>query len=120
MSDFAPTRTTYTSNQPVWARNFLACETHDVQLDDDTFLSAYPDRLVPTGTPIARSAAGRGVPAGTVDARVIGFLVNDTKVRPGGAHFESVVHAGTVTERLLPAGAATSAVKTALTAVVFI
>lgn len=121
MADFAPTRNTYSSTQPIWARDLLKSENHGRLIDGDLMLAAFPSGVVPSGTPIAKvTATGRGAPAATASSTPDGFLINELKVKAGGRYLEAVFHAGTITERLLPGGSAPAAFKTALTAVSFI
>ncbi|MCZ2837145.1 hypothetical protein [Modestobacter sp. VKM Ac-2985] len=121
MADFAPTRNTYSSTQPIWARDLLKSENHGRLIDGDAMLAAFPTGVVPSGTPIAKvNTTSLGAPAATADSTPDGFLINELKVQAGGRYLEGVFHAGTITERLLPGGSAPAAFKTALTAVSFI
>lgn len=121
VSDFAPTRNTYRTGTPVWARDLLKSENHGILIDGSAMLAAFPDGIVPSGTPIAKVTATKlGAPAGTTASTPAGHLINELKVRSGGRYLEAVMHAGTITERLLPGGSAPAAFKTALTAVSYI
>jgi len=121
VTDFAPTRRSYASTNPVWARDFLNSGSHDVQLDNDAFRAVFTDGVLPSGVVVALNAAGRGVPASTASSRPVGLLVNEETARAGGRAYVAVLNSGLVTERLLPANSGINAtVKAALTAVVFI
>lgn len=123
MSNYAPTRSTYATSSPVWARDLLKAETHGITLDGTAFPAAtFPGGIVPSGVAIAkRDADSLGVPAGTALSAPAGHLVNEEKVTTGSRNLVAVLHGGTVTERFLPSNAQMSAaVKTALTAVVYI
>lgn len=136
MADFAPTRTTYASTTPVWARDLLKSENHGVLLDSDAFLAAFPDGVLPSGLVIAVTTstdlggpydpafdadpATAGVQADGRDTAV-GHLINETKVVAGGRDLQAVLHAGTVTRRLLPANSGMDdAAKADLPAIVYI
>lgn len=126
MADFAPTRNTYASTGPIWARDLLKSENHGVLLDSDAFLAVYTDGVVPSGAVVAvTTATGRGGPytAAAVDGLgvAVGHLINETKVLAGGRDLQAVLHAGTVTRRLLPADSRMDdAAKADLTAIVYI
>lgn len=121
MADFAPTRNTYASTQPVWLRDMLKSENHGILIDANAMLGAFPTGVIPSGTGIVKvTATGLGAPVGTAASTPAGYLLNETKVTANGEYLEAVVHAGTVTERLLPGGTAPTGFKTALTAVVHI
>ena len=121
MADFAPTRNTYASTQPVWARDLLKSENHGRLIDGTAMLAAFPSGVVPSGTGIMKvTATNQGAPVGTAAATPDGYLINELKVVAGGKYLEAVMHAGTVTERLLPGAAAPTGFKAALTAVVHI
>ena len=121
MSDYAPTRNTYASTNPIWVRDLLKAESHGILINGDLMLAAFPSGVVPSGTAIAKvTATNLGAPADTVAATPNGYLINELKVKAGGRYLEAVLHAGTVTERLLPGGSAPANFKTALTAVVHI
>lgn len=121
MADFAPTRNTYASTSPNWARDLLKAESHGRLINGDLMLAAFPSGVVPSGTGIMKvTATSLGAPVGTASATPDGYLVNELKVKAGGRYLEAVLHAGTVTERLLPGGTAPTGFKTALTAVVHI
>lgn len=118
MADYAPTRNTYSSTGPVWARDLLKAETHGRQLNGDLFLAAFPTGVVPSGTGVMKvTAGGLGAPVGTTAATPDGYLVNEIKVAAGSRPLEAVLHAGTVTERFLPGAAAPAGFKAALPAV---
>lgn len=126
MADFAPTRNTYASTYPNWARDLLKSENHGVLLDSDALLAVFPDGVVPSGTVIAvTTATGLGgpyTPAATDGlGTAVGHLINETKVVAGGRDLQAVMHAGTVTRRLLPANSRMDdAAKADLTAIVYI
>lgn len=121
MADFAPTRNTYSSTGPVWARDLLKAESHGRLIDGSAMLASFPSGVVPSGTGIMKvTATGLGAPVGTASATPDGYLVNELKVVAGGRYLEAVLHGGTVTERLLPGAAAPSGFKAALTAVAHI
>jgi len=121
VADFAPTRNTYASTQPVWARDLLKSENHGRLIDGTAMLAAFPSGVVPSGTGIMKvTATNQGAPVGTAAATPDGYLINELKVVAGGKYLEAVMHAGTVTERLLPGAAAPTGFKAALTAVVHI
>ena len=122
MGDFAPKRNSYNRTQPVWARDLLKSENHGRLINGDLFLAEFPDGIVPSGTGVLRAnvAPHLGVPVGTAASTPDGYLVNELKVEAGGRYLEAVLHAGTVTESLLPDGAAPAGFKAALTAIVHI
>lgn len=121
MADFAPTRNTYSSTGPHWARDLLKSENHGILINGDLMLAAFPSGVVPSGTGIMKVTATKlGAPVGTAAATPDGYLINEITVKAGGRYLEAVMHAGTVTERLLPGGTAPTGFKAALTAVVHI
>lgn len=122
MGDFAPKRNEYNRTQPVWARDLLKSENHGILVDGDAMLAAFPTGIVPSGTGIMRADGGThlGKPVGTAASTPAGYLINELKVQAGGRYLESVLHGGTVTERLLPGGAAPAGFKAALPAIVHI
>lgn len=65
MADFAPTRNTYASTSPVWARDLLKSENHGVLISGDLMISKYPDGVVPSGALISVvTAAGANLGLG--------------------------------------------------------
>lgn len=96
-----------------------------------TFAGALADTDVaqmtstPTGgsgtVTVATTTAG-GVDVNSAGlGKAVGLLINETKVKAGGRYLVSLMHAGTVTRRLLPANSGMDdAVKADLPAVVFI
>jgi hypothetical protein len=127
VSDFAPTRNTYSSTSPVWARDLLKAETHGRQLNGDLFpAGTFPDGVVPSGTVLGIvTATGLAGPYddAALDGRqtAVGHLVNETRVKAGGRDLQAVLHAGTVTRRLLPANSGMNDAAAAdLSAIVYI
>lgn len=105
MSNFAPKRTSYDTGDRRWLRDMLKAETHGVSVTTASFKPAdiAADGLVKSGAFVADQ----------------GLLLNDVVIKAGEEHLLSVVHAGTVDRRFLPAQL-TIADEAALPAVVFI
>lgn len=111
MSNFAPKRTTYTTGDRRWARNFLALSTNDVTLDGAAWT---PGQVIPSGTHVGADGGPRA--AGEAS---LGLLVNDWKAAPG-KHLVAVASGGgPVDRRYLPAGHDAEA-EASLTAINFI
>ena len=102
MSNFAPKRTTYDTGDRRWLRDMHKAETHGttVALADVT---ADADGLVKSGSVVAGE----------------GLVLNDFVIKDGESHLITVVHAGTVDRRYLPA-ALSLADEQSFPAVVFI
>lgn len=86
MSNFAPTRTTYGSGDRRWLRDMLKAETHDVSVTPAD-VSDDANGLVLSGSVVAGE----------------GLVLDDFTILTGETHLISVVHAGTVDRRYLPA-----------------
>ena len=121
MSNFAPKRTTYSTTDRRWCRNFLALDTHDVTLDGSKWAAGA---VVPSGTHIGKLTASKlGAPydGGATDGteKSVGLLVNDWVAAPG-QHLVAVASGGgPVDRRYLPPGH-DAAAEADLTAVNFI
>ena len=126
--NYGPTRSTYGTSGPNWCRDVLEAETHSILIDGSAMLAAFPSGVIPSGVGIVKvTSTGQGAPAGTASSTPAGYLLNELRVASGQKYYQAVVHAGTVTERLLPAptnggtaGAAPTGFKAALTAVAHI
>ena len=86
MSNFAPTRTSYDTGDRRWLRDLLKAETHGVSV---------------TPADVADDANGLVKSGSLVTGE--GLVLNDFVIKTGETHLVSVVHAGTVDRRYLPA-----------------
>lgn len=102
MSNFAPKRTSYDTGDRRWLRDMHKSETHGVSVE-------LAD-VVADGTGLVKSGS-------IVEGE--GLVLNDVVIKAGEKHLISVVHAGTVDRRYLPA-ALTLAQETALRTISFI
>lgn len=102
MANYAPRRTTYDTGDRRWLPDMLKAETHGVTV---------------TTTEVTRDSAGL-VKSGSVVTGE-GLVLNDVVIKTGEKHHITVVHAGTVDRRYLPA-ALTRAAEASFPAIVFI
>jgi hypothetical protein len=102
VSNFAPKRTEYGTGDRRWLRDMLKSESHGVSVTTAD-VTADEAGLVKSGSLIAGQ----------------GLVLNDFTIKATETHLISVVHAGTVDRRYLPA-ALTFEEEAALPAVVFI
>lgn len=86
MSNFAPKRTNYDNGDRRWLRDALKAETHGVSVTSAD-VSDDANGLVKSGSVVAGE----------------GLVLNDFTIAAGETHLISVVHAGTVDRRYLPA-----------------
>lgn len=102
MSNFAPKRTTYDTGDRRWLRDMLKAETHGVTVAPAD-VADDANGLVKSGSIVAGQ----------------GLVLNDFVIKTGEKHLVSVVHAGTVDRRYLPA-ALTLVQEQSFPAIVFI
>lgn len=102
MSNFAPKRTNYDTGDRRWLRDMLKAATHGVSVTPAT-VADDANGLVKSGSIVAGE----------------GLVLNDFVIKAGETHLISVVHAGTVDRRYLPA-ALTAAQEASFKGLVFI
>ncbi|MDN5856494.1 MAG: hypothetical protein L0K86_27375 [Actinomycetia bacterium] len=105
MSNFAPKRTTYETDDTRWLRDALRAEQHGVTVTTSSFDAGDigTDGLVKSGSLISGE----------------GLLRSNLVIKSGETHLVAAVHAGTVDRRYLPSALAL-ADEESLSAVAFI